>query len=472
MYIYMEENTAPKIDLVDPNADQSSQANTISRRDFLKAALTFSTAAVLAACSPNTDIKASKSEEENFRDNVDTLNNQYTLREKTVGPFNYDRYIDEYPGFEKYVEYIDKTSEVVQGETGITQDVIKTLISSVIATHYNNWDEIDPNRSLVRQKVGPMQFYPGDISGAIKKRYNKKFEYTDQQIYEPYFNMLLGSIYIMNSLAEIENDGQNNDMMQLVLAKYYDSSAALINLVKQNKNIKGFEHSNPNFILYQKNIQILGLQSENIQENSEEKQNGVDTVWSSAIEYWPHTKIKENKDVFYQQVEKYYTDELNVNPKLSRKELLSIFISVAMVESNGGLKKESPISGAIGWYQLIPRWRHLEDFNSIHGTQYTYQELHDNDKVSVEVGTWTLMRYRNSMDIHQSMKFFKGGNTFGYNQDDGIWWNRVSYCTKNLLEEDKLGMGYMDYYYNNVGFSKSEFEKNRQHIANVYINKD
>ncbi len=466
----MEGNTAPKIDLVDPNADQSSQTNTMSRRDFLKVALTLGAAATLAACSPKDVIKASKSEKQNFEENIETLNNQYTQREQEKGPFSYDKYVNGYPGFEQYIEHIDKVAQLREEETGIKQDVIKTLTSSIIATHYNNWEQVDTNINIARQKVGPMQFYPGDVEKVIRNRYKNEFEFTPERLQKPLYNIKLGTISLLNSLAEIENDGQNKDMMQLVLAKYYDSSPALINLVKQNKNIKGFEYSNPNFILYQKNIQILGSSSEQ-QQNTEEKERGIDTIWNNAIEYWPHTKIKENKEVFYQQVEKYYNDELNNNPKLSRKELLSIFLSVAMTESNGGLKKESPISGAIGWYQLIPRWKHLEDFNSANGTQYSYQELHDNDRVSIEVGIWTLMRYRNSMDLHQSMKFFKGGNTFGYNPDDGIWWNRVSYCTQNLLEEDKLGMGYMDYYYNNVGFSKNEFLQNRSHIANVYINK-
>ncbi len=467
----MAEGIIPKIDLIDRNADQSSQINTLSRRDFLKGALTLGAAATLAACSPNSEIKASKSEEDNYQENIETLNNQYSQREQEFGPFRYEKYVNGYPGFEQYVQYIEKTSKDAEKDTGLKEDIIKTVISSIILTHLNNWEQIDTTRALERQKVGPMQFYPGDVKRLIKERNGDEFKYTLEQLQDPYFNMMVAAIYLKYSLFDIENDGQNKDMMQLLLAKYYDSSPALINLVKQNKNIKGFEHSNSNFVLYQKNIQILGLKTENIQENSKEKERGIDTVWNNAVEYWPHTKIKDNKEVFYQQVEKYYNDELNINPKLNRKELLSIFISVAMVESNGGLKKESPISGAIGWYQLIPRWRHLEDFNSVHGTQYTYQELHDNDRVSIEVGTWTLMRYRNSMDIHQSMKFFKGGNTFGYNPDDGIWWNRVSYCTQNLLEEDKLGMGYMDYYYNNVGFSKNEFLQNRSHIANVYINK-
>lgn len=466
----MEEGITPKIDLVDKNADQSSQVNTMSRRDFLKRALTLGAAATLAACGPNNEIKANKSEDENYQGNINTLNNQYTKREQKYGPFSYDKYLNGHPGFEQYVENIDKTAKDATKDTGLREDLIKTVISSIIATHLNNWEQIDTTKGLDRQKVGPMQFYPGDIKKVMRETNGKEFKYTLEQLQDPYFNMMVASLYLKYSLFGIENDGQNKDMMQLVLAKYYDSSPALINLVKQNKNIKGFEYSNPNFILYQKNIQILGSSSEQ-QQNTEEKERGIDTIWNNAIEYWPHTKIKENKEVFYQQVEKYYNDELNNNPKLSRKELLSIFLSVAMTESNGGLKKESPISGAIGWYQLIPRWKHLEDFNSANGTQYSYQELHDNDRVSIEVGTWTLMRYRNSMDIHQSMKFFKGGNTFGYNPDDGIWWNRVSYCTQNLLEEDKLGMGYMDYYYNNVGFSKNEFLQNRSHIANVYINK-
>ena len=461
----MEENIPLKIDLVDTNANQN-----ISRREFLRgAAVLVGAAATLAACGPNNDINASKSEEQNFEENIKDLNSQYTLREQQLGPFNYDKYINEYPRFEGYIEHIDKTAQSAERESGVKANVFKTLISSIIATHINSIQQIDTSRSLDRQKVGPMQFYTSDVTKIIRRRYGNKSEYTLEQLQDPYFNMMMGTIYIMNSLAEIENDGQNKDMMQLILAKYYDSSPALINLVKQNKNIKGFEHSNPNFVLYQKNIQILNLASQNQQE-AENKEKGIDIVWNRAVEYWPHTKIKENKEVFYQQVERYYKDELNSNPKLSRKELLSIFLSVAMVESNGGLKKESPESGALGWYQLIPRWRHLEDFNSLHGTNYTYEQLYKDDRVSIEVGTWTLMRYRNSMDIHQSMKFFKGGNTFGSNPDDGIWWNRVSYATQNLLKEDRLNMGYMDYYYNGVSFSKNEFEKNRGHIANVYIN--
>jgi len=464
----MEGNSAPKIDLVDRNANQD-----ISRRDFLKGAAVLAGAAVtLAACGPNNDIHASKSEEQNFEENIKDLNTQYSIREQELGPFSYDKYINGNPKFEGYIQHIDKTAQSAEKETGVRADIFKTLISSIITTHIDNIEKVDTSRSLDRQKVGPMQFYPSEVGKIIKKRYGNKSEYTLEQLQDPYFNMMMGTIYIINSLAEIENDGQNKDMMQLILAKYYDSSPALINLVKQNKNIKGFEYSNPNFVLYQKNIQILQSSSEDKKENSEQKEKGIDTVWNNAVEYWPHTKIKENREIFYEQVEKYFNDENNNNPKLNRKELLSIFLSVAMVESNGGLKKESPVSGAIGWYQLIPRWKHLEDFNSIHGTQYTYEDLHDNDKVSIEVGTWTLMRYRNSMDIHQSMKFFKGGNTFGYNPDDGIWWNRVSYCTQNLLKEDALNMGYMDYYYGGVSFSGNEFQQNRSHIANVYIDKD
>lgn len=464
----MENGKEIKVDLID---------NNISRRDFLKGALTVGVAAALTACSSNTDIKASDQEEENFKTNISTLNQQYIQREKEFGSFNYKKYVDGYPGFEKYVDNIQKASEVVEGETGVNQDVMKTLISSIIATHLNNWEQIDKSYKLNWQKVGPMQFYPANISEAIKKRYKKKFEYTDDQLQEPYFNMILGSIYIINSLAEIENDGQNKDMIQLVLSKYYDYSPALINLVKQNKNIKNFEYSNPDFNLYNKNLEILGLRDESRQETKEaqetpEQEKGIDAVWNKAVEYWPDTKIKENKEIFYDQVDRYFKDETNVNPKLTRRELLSIFISVAMVESNGGLDKRSPISGAVGWYQLIPRWKHLQSFNSIHGTQYTYTDLQNNDRISIEVGAWTLMRYRNTMDMKQSLKFFKGGNTFGYNSDDGIWWNRVSYCTQNLLKEDKLGMGYMNYYYNGVSFSKTEFEKNREHIANVYIDKN
>ncbi len=140
-----------------------------------------------------------------------------------------------------------------------------------------------------------------------------------------------------------------------------------------------------------------------------------------------------------------------------------------MTESNGGIYKESQDSGALGWYQLVPQWRHLEDYNAVHGTNHTYGDLYNNDKVSIEVGVWTLMRYRDRMDILESLKFFKGGHTFGKNSDDGIWWNRVSYCTQKLLGRDALGMGYVDYFYNGISMSKEMFLQNPEHIGNVLV---
>jgi len=79
------------------------------------------------------------------------------------------------------------------------------------------------------------------------------------------------------------------------------------------------------------------------------------------------------------------------------------------------------------------------------------------------------MRYRNSMNILESLKFFKGGHTFGQNLDDGIWWNRVSYCTQKLLGEDTLNMEYLDYFYNGIPVDKDYFLKNPEHIGNVLI---
>ena len=79
------------------------------------------------------------------------------------------------------------------------------------------------------------------------------------------------------------------------------------------------------------------------------------------------------------------------------------------------------------------------------------------------------MRYRDRTDILGSLEFFKGGYTFGQNIDDGIWWNRVSYCTQKLLGRDTLGMGYVDYFYNGISMSKEIFLQNPDHIGNVLV---
>ena len=216
-----------------------------------------------------------------------------------------------------------------------------------------------------------------------------------------------------------------------------------------------------NYHLYKRTLNIL--------EGKENKDTQTKEILNRAIQYWPDTNIKFLKDVFINEANKYYNDEYNTNPKLSKAELTAIFISVAMTESNGGIFKESPYSGAVGWYQLIPQWKHLENYNNAHNTNYTYDDLYNDDKISIEVGIWTLMRYRNSMNILESLKFFKGGHTFGQNLDDGIWWNRVSYCTQKLLGKDSLNMGYLDYFYNGIPVDKEYFLQNTDHIGNVLI---
>lgn len=478
----MEEDIlrTPKVDLVDTNNSNDfypqNSVKELSRRDFLKQTAVLAGAAALAGCNPKQDVDATDKEEKNFKENVREINSQYEKREQEYGSFNYEKYVNNYPGFEKYLLHIDKTASLIQQESGINKEVMKTLISSIVAANLNNWQTIDENKDPYGQRLGPMQFYPVNILDVLHKRYDDNWMYSIKQMEDSYTNIILGSISLVNSLGEIKNNGENRDLMKLTLAHYYDNSSTMVDLIKNNKNVKDYPYLKSNYRLYKKTVKVLEsngkvIESENETSQDDIKEVSLDAVWNRAVNFWPETNLINVKDTFYKEAEKFYNAETNNNPKLTKEELMSLFISVAMVESNGGKEKKSDISGALGWYQLVPKWKHLESYNATHNTSYTYDQIYNNDKISVEVGIWTLMRYRDTMNIKQSMKFFKGGNTFGYNPDDGIWWNRVSYSTQHLLGKDSLRMGYLDYFYDNTSRSKEDFLQNRDHIGNVYIEK-
>lgn len=194
----------------------------------------------------------------------------------------------------------------------------------------------------------------------------------------------------------------------------------------------------------------------------------MEEIWNRAIEFWPDTKLKWVKEDFFREAKKYSEIYPNYTPEL----LLPTFIAVSMTESNGGNNLgPNPYSDARGWFQVVPYW-HLGEFNAAHGTSYTEDDLINNNGRSIEVGTWALMRYSGQKDLAESLKFFKGGNIFGSNSDDGLWWNRVSYAANNLMGgRDMLGMGFMDYdaHDGNGIRSSNHFLSNQAHIGNVYV---
>jgi hypothetical protein len=470
----MEENennrTIPKVDLVDKGNENEVNPlskiaeETMTRREFLKkgalSMLALGAALAFGGCKPENAF-GTESEKDNLEKNIQELNNQYLQHEREFGPFSYDRFKNQYSEFEQYIPFIDTASDYALRDYKVDSNAMRTIISSIIAANLNNWETKDPSKDPYYQRTGPMQLYPAHAQAAIKKMANDSKLYSPQQFEDPFFNIIMGKESILYALKNIKNDGTNKDIFSLVLAQYYDQTGKLINVVKNNLNIDDYSYLRSNYELYQKTLNIL--------EGKESTDKSAEEILNKAVQYWPETNIKYAKEVFIQQADKYYNDENNTNPKLSRAELAALFVSVAMTESNGGIYKESQDSGALGWYQLVPQWRHLEDYNAVHGTNHTYGDLYYNDKTSIEVGIWTLMRYRDRMDILESLRFFKGGYTFGQNTDDGIWWNRVSYCTQKLLGRDALGMGYVDYFYNGISMSKEIFLQNPDHIGNVLV---
>lgn len=199
-----------------------------------------------------------------------------------------------------------------------------------------------------------------------------------------------------------------------------------------------------------------------------EMQEPSEEVWSRALEFWPNTELANAKQSFFEQADKYSQQF----PQYSKEIFLALFTSIAMTESNGGTNLYNPYTGASGWFQVIPTF-HLGEYNNTFGTDYNQEQLMNDSQVSIEVGTWALMRYAHSMSLKDCMRFFKGGGYFGSNVDDGIWWNRVSYSMHNLMNgRDILDMGLMDYQIGGYYHTSNEFLDTPEHIAHVYVDKE
>jgi hypothetical protein len=217
----------------------------------------------------------------------------------------------------------------------------------------------------------------------------------------------------------------------------------------------------------------------------------MEGVWKHLTDSWQDSRFKEYKDVFFAEAEKYFKDTKSNNRlRLSKAQYLALFASMAMAESAGGKNLYNETSQAYGWYQIVKGTDHLDKYNGEFGTNYEYKDLLNNDKVSIDVGIWALMRYRNTIDElrdacppykkdpdwHVLLKFFKAGSLFTKNSDDTLWWNRITYATKKLLNHNYLSMEYLDYFMPIKGtsmwdgpYKASEFEDNLAHIGNIKV---
>jgi hypothetical protein len=410
----------------------------ISRRGFLKGFGLAVAATSLTACGPKGMLEAGDKKDD-LIENVRELNRQFDqINERFLRPdkfFNYNSFIEKYPGFENYKEAIEKQSLEVSGMYNMSPNVMRALASSIVASNLNTQDPIREGNQF-NQRVGVMQFFPIHLFDSDKIKNDRNFPNTVEELTQPEANIRYGLQYLIEGLREIKNDGENRNIIELMLAQYYGKDA-LAYQIKHNKEITEDSFLWSNYVKYKNTLRALGMSSET--PKSYENQY-MEEVWNRAVENWPDSKLNINREILLKEAEKYFNDEHNQRLGLSADHYLALFIAVAITESYGGKYVINKDSGALGWYQLIPKWRHLEDFNALHGTNYTYEQIVDNDAISIEVGIWTLMRYRDYMNIKELMQMFKGGHRFGEYPDDYKWWNSVSQNMNLLLGDDVLAL--------------------------------
>lgn len=491
----------PKITLTQNPAEEDSivptlkdKLNTkITRRDFVKG-LGFAIGAL--ALASNTGCKLEGFEKDPLSNNIEELNNQFEKIEKNYldenGYFNFEPF-KENPEFERYIREIHGVSEKLGRELDINPNVLKLMSSAIIATNIDNWERIGENISLkdVKERIGPMQYYPQNILDTLQNKLDDKYDYNLIEL-EGIFNVEFGIRHLVyGCLEDIRNDGKNRNLISLVLAKYYGGNN-LLGYVKRNEEVPQGDFLRENYDLYVKTLNRMGINQQfprytEVDDSTVEKR--MEEMWNKAVEvYWPRTKLEEAKQYLFKQAMRYGGEKENREKiGLDEQEYLALFISIIMAESSGGTNLGPSSSGALGWFQVIPS-QHLGDYNNQHsGVNFNEKQLKYDTEVSIEVGTWALMRYRNSdflqtiiklyelenreySSIKALMMYFKAGGLFNSDWQGGLWWNRVSYCMHNLLEGDRLSLGYMDFQ-NPAGVEHSvdSFHNNVNHIGTGVI---
>ncbi len=479
----IQQDTIAQVPQNEPSSEKPSE-KIYDRRNFLKMAGTTLAGAALASfasgCAPKKKYEGEQKEnplEKNIRDLNGQFHTKESLHLNTDGIFNYEKYTQQNPDFGIYKQHIETHVSDIYKQYGLNPNIMKALSSSIICSHLGHWERIDSNKDLLNQRVGPMQFYSSNVLPIVEKHFNMTISIDEAKLDQN--NIYFGMISLAESLKKIENTGKNNDLMSLMLADYYGGSS-LVGLIKNNQEIDENHYLKSNYDLYRRTLNLLnGTPSENLE--TVERVPQVKEIWNKANELWPHTKFKDYEADYQKQIEKY-----SGSFGLSDSQLLTLFLSVALVESQGGNEKKNTSSGAIGWYQIIPAAGHIKEYNDTHpGKNYTEYDIENNDSISIEVGVWSLMKYRYNLNLEWSLKFFKAGGhwegpekerylvfDFGKHYDDALWWNRVSYCSQQLLGNDNFNMGYIDYIYDGIEYKSSNFLQNSNHIHPLLEVKD
>ena len=476
------------LEVTDSNQEVDSETTTslldkkMDRRGFLKLALLAAGATALTAC--NGEELFSAEEQSSLTENKRKLNDEFAQIEGNYlnadKNFDYERFKTN-PEFERYITEIHTNSEKMGQALGINPNGLKLLTSSIISANLGSWENINTNQppNTVRERVGPMQFYVTQALDTLRSELKDNYNYTTAEI-NGVFNIQIGMNYLVyNALSNVDlNNGGN--ALELTLAQYYGGKD-LVDHVRENRAVVEGSFLSDGYDRYQRSVQVMnsGKAPEAKSESAEvgDIEASLNEVWNKAVAFWPNTNLEKGKTYLYREARRYAGEPYPEVLGLSQKEYLAAFISIVMTESNGGTNIEiNPKSGARGWFQVVPRF-HLREYNEqvgvAEGHSYTEEDLLNNTEASIKVGAWALMRYRNTegyKNMRELMKVFKGGWYFPSEWDDGIWWNRVSYCTTNLLEEDKFGMGYIDYQFpEGVNRDAYEFLANEEHIGNTKI---
>lgn len=455
---------------------------TMNRRGFLKLALIAAGAATLTACKGDGIFSAEQHDllsenKKKLNDSFEQIKDRYVNAD---GNFDYERF-NTNPEFERYIPEIHTNSEKMGQTLGINPNALKLLASSIVSANLGTWENINTNQppNTVRQRVGPMQFYVTQALDTLRSELKDNYNYSTADI-NGVFNIQIGMSYLVyNALSNVNLNTRGNTL-EMTLAQYYGGED-LVNQVSQNKEVAEGSLLRDGYNRYQRTVQVMHsakapeVKAEEAEVGSVEA--SLNEIWNKAVAFWPNTNLEQAKTYLYREAMRYAGDPYPEVLGLSPREYLAAFISIVMTESNGGKDLgPNPMSGARGWFQVVPRF-HLKEYNEQigipEGYSYTEDDLLNNTEASIKVGAWALMRYRNTagyQNMRELMKVFKGGWYFPSEWDDGIWWNRVSYCTTNLLGHDKFGMGYIDYQFpEGVSRKASEFLATGEHIGNTKI---
>lgn len=476
--IQPQQDTQEKGNLLDKILGLNKEVDE-GRRNFLKIAGVTGIALALTSCNSEGLFSFEK---DNFTKNIEDLNNQFEdIKEQYLdeqGFFNYDRFKN-VEGFQAYIPEIHTNCEALARESDIDPNALKLITSSIIATNLGNRQNISTDSTLEDVKnvrLGPMQFYAENVLNTLASELDNEYQYSPIELDRTY-NIQFGTQHLLyGCLKNIKNDGHNQNLFELTLAQYYGGNN-LTSFVKENREVPKDNFLKENYDLYVKTMSVMGINT-TFAKSPEvgDIETEMDAVWERAVDYWSDSDLEKGRQYLYEQAIKYFNDDANEIFKLSKKEYLALFLSIVMTESYGGTILGPSSSNALGWFQVIPRF-HLEDYyqqvQNGQGERYTEGQLRNDPEISIEVGAWALMRYRNSegyQDIKKLMRMFKGGRRFGENWDDGIWWNRVTYCMTNLLGQDSLRLGYMDYEYPaGTDFKSTDFLSRPDHIGSINI---